>query len=54
MVATPHIAGLTPQAIAHQAMDTVRQIEALAAGRLPDHAVNANRATRLARLGIAL
>lgn len=54
VVATPHIAGLTPQAIEHQAMDTVRQIQALAAGRLPDHAVNADRATRLARLGIAL
>ncbi|HYF08064.1 MAG TPA: NAD(P)-dependent oxidoreductase [Acetobacteraceae bacterium] len=52
VVATPHIAGLTPGAIEHQAMDTVRQIEALAAGRLPENAVNASRATRLARLGI--
>lgn len=52
VIATPHIAGLTPQAIEHQAMDTVRQVEALAAGRLPDNAVNAPRATRLTRLGI--
>ena len=52
VVATPHIAGMTPQAAEHQAMDTVRQIEALAAKRLPDNAVNADRATRLARLGI--
>ena len=52
VVATPHIAGLTPSAIEHQAMDTVRQVEALAAGRLPDNAVNFASATRLARLGI--
>ncbi|RAI56150.1 NAD(P)-dependent oxidoreductase [Roseicella frigidaeris] len=54
VVATPHIGGLTPQAIEHQAFDTVRQVAALAEGRLPEHAVNAARATRLARLGIAL
>ncbi|MDO9709652.1 NAD(P)-dependent oxidoreductase [Paracraurococcus lichenis] len=54
VVATPHIGGLTPQAIEHQAFDTVRQVTALAEGRVPDHAVNAAQATRLARLGIAL
>ena len=53
VIATPHIGGLTPQAVRHQAFDTVRQVEALAAGRLPDGAVNAGRARRLARLGIA-
>ncbi|WP_439577589.1 NAD(P)-dependent oxidoreductase [Elioraea sp.] len=53
VIATPHIGGLTPQAIAHQAFDTVRQVEALAAGRLPSGAVNADAAHRLARLGIA-
>jgi D-3-phosphoglycerate dehydrogenase len=52
VVATPHIAGLVPQAIEHQAMDTVRQVAALAAGRLPEGAVNAAAATRLGRLGI--
>jgi D-3-phosphoglycerate dehydrogenase / 2-oxoglutarate reductase len=52
VVATPHVGGLTPEATAHQAMDTVRQVAALAAGRLPDHAVNADAAHRLARLGI--
>lgn len=52
VVATPHIGGLTPQAIAHQAFDTVRQVEALAAGKMPDLAVNPARATRLARFGI--
>jgi D-3-phosphoglycerate dehydrogenase len=52
VVATPHVGGLTPQAIEHQAFDTVRQVTALAEGRLPDHAVNAAAAHRLARLGI--
>lgn len=54
VIATPHIAGLTPGAIEHQAMDTVRQVEALAAGRMPDNAVNAAQAGRLARLGIVV
>ena len=52
VVATPHVGGLTPEAALHQAMDTVRQVAALAAGRLPDNAVNAGAAHRLARLGI--
>jgi D-3-phosphoglycerate dehydrogenase len=50
VVATPHIGGLTPEAAEHQAMDTVRQVAALTAGRLPDGALNAAAATRLARL----
>ena len=50
VVATPHIGGLTVEATEHQAMDTVRQIAALAAGRLPDGAVNAEAAHRLSRL----
>jgi D-3-phosphoglycerate dehydrogenase len=52
VVATPHVGGLTPQATLHQAMDTVRQVKALASGRLPDNAVNAEAAHRLARIGI--
>lgn len=52
VIATPHIGGLTPAAIEHQAFDTVRQVTALAEGRLPDHAVNAPLAHRLARLGV--
>jgi D-3-phosphoglycerate dehydrogenase len=50
VIATPHTAGLTPQAIEHQAFDTVRQVEELVAGRVPPGAVNAQAATRLARL----
>jgi len=52
VIATPHVGGLTPPATLHQAMDTVRQVRALAAGRLPDNAVNAGSAHRLVRLGI--
>ncbi len=51
VIATPHIAGLTPEAAEHQAFDTVRQVEALAGGRMPDGALNADRATRLGSAG---
>ena len=54
VVATPHVGGLTPEATKHQAMDTVRQARALAAGRVPDNAVNTDRAHRLSRLGVAV
>ena len=53
VIATPHIGGLTPEAVAHQAFDTVRQACALADGRLPPGSVNAAKATRLGRLGIS-
>jgi D-3-phosphoglycerate dehydrogenase / 2-oxoglutarate reductase len=52
VIATPHIGGLTPSAIEHQAFDTVRQVTALAEGRLPPGAVNAAEAYRLVQLGI--
>lgn len=50
VIATPHAAGLTPEAIEHQAFDTVRQVAELVAGRVPPGAVNADSASRLARL----
>ena len=50
VLATPHVAGLTPQAVEHQAFDVVEQVRALAAGRLPRGAVNADAAFRLDRL----
>jgi D-3-phosphoglycerate dehydrogenase len=50
VIATPHAAGLTPEAIEHQAFDTVNQIAELVAGRVPPGAVNAEAASRLARL----
>lgn len=50
VVATPHSAGLTPQAIEHQAFDTVNQVAELVAGRMPPGAANADKATKLSRL----
>jgi D-3-phosphoglycerate dehydrogenase len=50
VIATPHIAGLTPQAIEHQAMETTRQAAEIACGRAPIGAVNTDKAARLARL----
>lgn len=47
VIATPHVGGLTPEAAEHQACDTVRQVEALANGRMPSGALNPDRATRL-------
>ncbi len=50
VVATPHIGGLVPPAIAHQALETTRQVAEIVRGRAPPGAVNAEHATRVARL----
>jgi D-3-phosphoglycerate dehydrogenase / 2-oxoglutarate reductase len=47
VIATPHIGGLVPQAIAHQALETTRQVEAILEGRAPEGAVNPEHAQRL-------
>jgi D-3-phosphoglycerate dehydrogenase len=49
VIASPHVGGLTPQAIEHQALETVRQAEIIARGEIPEGAVNAEHANRLAR-----
>ncbi|RZL48884.1 MAG: hydroxyacid dehydrogenase [Variovorax sp.] len=46
VIATPHIGGLTPPAIEHQAMETVAQVAELIQGRAPRGAVNADQAFR--------
>ena len=46
VVATPHIGGLTPQAIEHQSLETVQQVAAILQGRVPQGAVNAEHARR--------
>lgn len=51
VIATPHVGGLTPPAIEHQALETVTQLRALREGRAPAGVVNLDRATRLARWG---
>jgi D-3-phosphoglycerate dehydrogenase len=50
VIATPHTAGLTPDAAEHQAFDTVNQVRELLEGRMPPGAANAGKATRLSRL----
>jgi D-3-phosphoglycerate dehydrogenase / 2-oxoglutarate reductase len=50
VVATPHVGGLTPQAIEHQALETVAQVRAILRGEAPPGAVNAAQASRLQRL----
>jgi D-3-phosphoglycerate dehydrogenase len=49
VIATPHIGGLTPPAIESQSLETVHQVEAIIAGKVPAGTVNAERWTR--RLG---
>ena len=46
VIATPHIGGLTPQAIEHQALETVRQVAVIIKGKAPIGAVNAEHWTR--------
>jgi D-3-phosphoglycerate dehydrogenase / 2-oxoglutarate reductase len=50
VIATPHTAGLTPDAAEHQAFDTVNQVKDLIAGRMPAGAANPQAAHRLIRL----
>jgi D-3-phosphoglycerate dehydrogenase len=50
VIATPHVGGLVPAAIAHQALETTRQVAEIVRGRAPVGAVNAEHAHRLARL----
>jgi D-3-phosphoglycerate dehydrogenase len=46
VIATPHIGGLTPQAIEYQSLETVRQVAAIIKGEIPAGAVNAEHWTR--------
>lgn len=46
VVATPHVGGLTPQAIEYQSLETVRQVHAIIKGEVPQGAVNPDRWTR--------
>jgi D-3-phosphoglycerate dehydrogenase len=50
VIATPHIGGLVPDAIAHQALETTRQVAEILQGRAPVGTVNTKHASRLARL----
>jgi len=50
VVATPHIAGLTTEAIEGQALETVAQVAEILQGRAPPGSVNAEQVNRLQRL----
>ncbi|MBC5781567.1 hydroxyacid dehydrogenase [Ramlibacter sp. USB13] len=50
VLATPHIGGLTPEAVQHQSRETVAQLEQLLAGKMPQGALNPAHARRLSRL----
>ncbi len=47
VVAAPHIGGMVPEALASQAADTVEQVAAILAGRMPKYALNPDSARRL-------
>ena len=51
IIATPHIGGLTRAAAEHQAMETVRQTQAILQGEAPPGSVNAASAHRLRDMG---
>jgi D-3-phosphoglycerate dehydrogenase len=46
VISTPHIGGLTPQAIESQSSETVGQVEAIIKRKVPAGAVNADHWTR--------
>jgi D-3-phosphoglycerate dehydrogenase len=46
VIATPHVAGLTPESIEHQSLETVAQAGEIIQGRVPKGAVNAQNWTR--------
>jgi D-3-phosphoglycerate dehydrogenase len=51
VIATPHVGGLTPQAIEHQALETTRQVAEILERRAPQGAVNAEQWSRRKGLG---
>ncbi|WP_280155318.1 NAD(P)-dependent oxidoreductase [Piscinibacter sp. XHJ-5] len=50
VVATPHVGGLTPPAVSHQAIETTEQLAAITRGETPRGAVNPEHARRLQTL----
>jgi D-3-phosphoglycerate dehydrogenase / 2-oxoglutarate reductase len=53
VIATPHIGGLVPEAIAHQALETADQVRDILAATMPVGALNAEHAWRLPADGSA-
>lgn len=47
VIATPHIAGMVPEAVEFQALQTVNQVRDIVKGKIPEGAVNSDSATRI-------
>ena len=47
VIATPHVGGLTPESLNHQAFETVTQVAVILSGTIPPGAANAAHAKRL-------
>ena len=47
VIATPHVGGLTPESLNHQAFETVTQVAVILSGTIPPGAANAGHAKRL-------
>ena len=54
VIATPHMGGLTPQAIEHQSLETVAQVAEIVKGRAPKGAVNTATLDKEARMKTVL
>ncbi|MFY0992903.1 NAD(P)-dependent oxidoreductase [Halomonas sp. C05BenzN] len=52
VIATPHIGGMSPEAVDYQALQTVEQVRSILDGVVPDGALNPDAASRMASLGI--
>lgn len=48
VLATPHIGGVTREAVLEQALETVRQVKAILRGEMPSGALNGDQASRFA------
>ena len=52
VIAAPHIGGMVPDSMLSQAEDTVEQVAAILAGRMPKFPVNPDQATRFKALSL--
>ncbi|EWG98377.1 NAD(P)-dependent oxidoreductase [Halomonas sp. BC04] len=52
VIATPHIGGMSPEAVSYQALQTVEQVRQILDGVVPDGALNADAVTRMGSLSV--
>ena len=51
VIATPHIGGMSPEAVDYQALQTVEQVRHILNGEIPEGALNADAASRVCKPG---